>query len=168
MREAVIVDSVRTPLAKSFRGSFNRTHPADLMAHCLREVLQRHPELDPREVEDVIVGCGQPHGPQGVNVARIAAVLAGLPVTVAATTVNRFCSSGLQSRRAEAIDCDSGDRHRQPGQQSGDAGDVRSLDACRIAAAGDHVFDLRMVDLRRFAQRVFDAMRELIIGARQV
>ncbi|MBS1829626.1 MAG: thiolase family protein [Acidobacteria bacterium] len=97
MREAVIVDSVRTPLAKSFRGSFNRTHPADLMAHCLREVLKRHPELDPAEVEDVIVGCGQPHGPQGVNVARVSSVLAGLPVTVAATTVNRFCSSGLQS-----------------------------------------------------------------------
>ena len=97
MREAVIVDSVRTPLAKSFRGSFNRTHPADLMAHCLREVLKRHPELDPAEVEDVIIGCGQPHGPQGVNVARVSSVLAGLPVTVAATTVNRFCSSGLQS-----------------------------------------------------------------------
>ncbi len=97
MREAVIVDSVRTPLAKSFRGSFNRTHPADLMAHCLREVLRRHPELDPAEVEDVIVGCGQPHGPQGMNVARVSAVLAGLPVTIAATTVNRFCSSGLQS-----------------------------------------------------------------------
>ncbi|MBL8176001.1 MAG: thiolase family protein [Bryobacterales bacterium] len=97
MREAVIVDSVRTPLAKSFRGSFNRTHPADLMAHCLKEVLRRHPELDPSEVEDVIVGCGQPHGPQGMNVARVSAVLAGLPVSVAATTVNRFCSSGLQS-----------------------------------------------------------------------
>ncbi len=97
MREAVIVDSVRTPLAKSFRGSFNRTHPADLMAHCLKEVLRRHPELDPAEVEDVIIGCGQPHGPQGMNVARVSAVLAGLPVTIAATTVNRFCSSGLQS-----------------------------------------------------------------------
>ncbi len=97
MREAVIVDSVRTPLAKSFRGSFNRTAPADLLAHCLRQVLRRHPELDPAEVEDVIVGCGQPHGQQGMNVARVSAVLAGLPVSVAATTVNRFCSSGLQS-----------------------------------------------------------------------
>jgi acetyl-CoA acyltransferase len=97
MREAVIVDSVRTPLAKSFRGSFNRTHPADLTAHCIREVLKRQPQIDPGEVEDVIIGCGQPHGPQGVNVARVAAVLSGLPVTVAATTVNRFCSSGLQS-----------------------------------------------------------------------
>ncbi len=97
MREAVIVDSVRTPLAKSHRGSFNRTHPADLLAHCIREVLRRHPEIDGAEVEDVIAGCGQPHGPQGVNIARVAAVLAGLPVTVAATTVNRFCSSGLQA-----------------------------------------------------------------------
>ncbi|HUQ94733.1 MAG TPA: thiolase family protein [Bryobacteraceae bacterium] len=97
MREAVIVDSVRTPLAKSFRGSFNRTHPADLAAHAIREVLARHPEVDAAEVEDVILGCGQPHGPQGMNVARVAALLAGLPVTVAATTVNRFCSSGLQS-----------------------------------------------------------------------
>jgi acetyl-CoA acyltransferase len=96
-REAVIVDSVRTPLAKSHRGSFNRTHPADLAAHTIREVLARHPDVDPAEVEDVIFGCGMPHGPQGMNVARVAAVLAGLPVTVAATTVNRFCSSGLQS-----------------------------------------------------------------------
>ncbi|MBI4904602.1 MAG: thiolase family protein [Acidobacteria bacterium] len=97
MREAVIVDSVRTPLAKSFRGSFNRTHPVDLTAHCIREVLRRHPQVDPAEVEDVIIGCGQPHGPQGMNVARVAVVRAGLPVTTAATTVNRFCSSGLQS-----------------------------------------------------------------------
>ncbi len=97
MREAVIVDSVRTPLAKSFRGSFNRTHPVDLTAHCIREVLKRHPQVDPAEVEDVIIGCGQPHGPQGMNIARVAVVRAGLPVTTAATTVNRFCSSGLQS-----------------------------------------------------------------------
>lgn len=97
MREAVVVDSVRTPLAKSFRGSFNRTHPADLAAHCIREVLTRNPKVDPADVEDVIFGCGQPHGPQGVNVARIATVLSGLSVMTAATTVNRFCSSGLQS-----------------------------------------------------------------------
>lgn len=97
MREAVIVDSVRTPLAKSFRGSFNRTHPADLAAHAIREVVKRHPELDPAEIEDVIFGCGQPHGQQGMNVARVASIVAGLPITVAATTVNRFCSSGLQS-----------------------------------------------------------------------
>jgi len=97
MREAVIVDSVRTPLAKSFRGSFNRTHPADLAAHAIREVVNRHRELDPAEIEDVILGCGQPHGRQGMNVARVASIAAGLPITVAAATVNRFCSSGLQS-----------------------------------------------------------------------
>ncbi len=97
MREAVIVDSVRTPLAKSFRGSFNTTRPDDIAAHCIREVMRRTPQLDPGEVADVILGCGQPHGPAGSNVARIAALLAGLPVTVAATTVNRFCSSGLQA-----------------------------------------------------------------------
>jgi acetyl-CoA acyltransferase len=84
-------------LTKSFRGSFNRTRPEDLAAHCIREVLRRHPEVDPAEVEDVILGCGQPHNKQGFNVARVAAVLSGLPVTVAATTVNRFCSSGLQA-----------------------------------------------------------------------
>src|SRR5262245_31111933 len=97
MREAVIVSSVRTPLAKSFRGSFNRTHPADLAAHCIREALKRVPQVDKGKVEDVILGCGMPTGPQGMNVARVAALLAGLPVTVAATTVNRFCSSGLQA-----------------------------------------------------------------------
>ena len=97
MREAVVVDSVRTPLAKSFRGSFNATRPDDLAAHCIHEVLRRTPQLAPDEINDVILGCGQPHGPAGSNVARIAALLAGLPVTVAATTVNRFCSSGLQA-----------------------------------------------------------------------
>ena len=97
MREAVVVSSWRTPLAKSFRGSFNMTRPEDLAAHCIREVLRTTPELDPAEVGDVILGCAQPHGPQGSNIARIAAALAGLPVSVAATTVNRFCSSGLQA-----------------------------------------------------------------------
>lgn len=97
MREAVIVDSVRTPLAKSHRGSFNRTHPADLAAHAIRELLKRTPQVDPVEVEDVILGCGMPHGAQGMNIARVSAILAGLPVSVAAITVNRFCSSGLQA-----------------------------------------------------------------------
>jgi len=97
MREAVIVTSSRTPLAKSFRGSFNLTRPDDLAAHCIRDVLKKTPQLDPAEITDVILGCGQPSGVQGSNVARIAALAAGLPVSVAATTVNRFCSSGLQS-----------------------------------------------------------------------
>jgi len=97
MPEAVIVESLRTPLAKSFRGSFNQTRPDDLAAHCIREVLARVPQLDPAEVGDVILGCGQPHGSQGMNVARVAALRAGLPSSVAAVTVNRFCSSGLQA-----------------------------------------------------------------------
>jgi acetyl-CoA acetyltransferase family protein len=97
MREAVVVASSRTPLAKSHRGSFNITRPDELAAHAIRDVLGKAPQLDPKEVEDVILGCGQPHGPQGHNIARVAAVRAGLPVTVAGTTVNRFCSSGLQS-----------------------------------------------------------------------
>jgi len=97
MREAVVVASSRTGLAKSFRGSFNMTRPDDLAAHCIKDVLRKTPNLDPAEIEDVVLGCAQPHGPQGDNVARVAALLAGLPVSVAATTINRFCSSGLQA-----------------------------------------------------------------------
>src|SRR5450755_4417476 len=97
MREAVVVASSRTALAKSFRGSFNMTRPEDLAAHCIRDVLSKTPALDPAEIGDVILGCAQPHGMQGSNVARVSAILAGLPVSVAATTVNRFCSSGLQA-----------------------------------------------------------------------
>jgi acetyl-CoA acyltransferase len=97
MREAVVVTSSRTALAKSFRGSFNLTRPDDLAAHCIQDVLRKTPALDPAEIEDVVLGCGQPHGPQGHNVARVAAMLAGLPSSVAGTTVNRFCSSGLQA-----------------------------------------------------------------------
>src|SRR6266540_5720148 len=97
MREAVVVASSRTPLAKSFRGSFNLTRPDDFAAHCIRDVLGKVPQLDPVEIEDVILGCAQPNGAQGNNVARVALVRAGLPVSVAGTTVNRFCSSGLQA-----------------------------------------------------------------------
>ncbi|HJZ59884.1 MAG TPA: thiolase family protein [Gemmataceae bacterium] len=97
MREAVVVASSRTPLAKSFRGSFNLTRPDDLAAHCIKDVLRKVPQLDPAEIEDVILGCAVPQGSQGDNVARVASIRAGLPVSVAATTVNRFCSSGLQA-----------------------------------------------------------------------
>ena len=95
--EAVVITSSRTALAKSLRGSFNMTRPDELAAHCIKDVLRKTPQLDPKEIEDVILGCGQPHGPQGHNVARVAAMLAGLPTSVAGTTVNRFCSSGLQA-----------------------------------------------------------------------
>src|SRR5215475_7535051 len=97
MREAVVVASSRTPLAKSHRGSFNLTRPDDLAAHAIKDALGKVPQVDVKELEDVILGCGQPHGTQGHNIARVAAIRAGLPVTVAGTTVNRFCSSGLQA-----------------------------------------------------------------------
>lgn len=97
MREAVIVDSLRTPLAKSFRGSLNLTRPDDQVAHCIRALLDKYPQVDTAEIGDLILGCGQPHGASGHNVARISALLAGLPSSVGGTTVNRFCSSGLQS-----------------------------------------------------------------------
>ena len=97
MREAVIVASSRTPLTKAFRGSFNMTRPDDLAAHCIKDVFAKVPQLDPNECEDVIMGCAQPSGVQGNNVARIAAMLAGMSPYTAGTTVNRFCSSGLQA-----------------------------------------------------------------------
>jgi acetyl-CoA acyltransferase len=97
MREAVVVSSSRTGLAKSYRGSFNMTRPEDLAAHCLNHVLRRTPLLNPAEVEDVILGCARPWGAQGSNIARTASLLAGLPVSVPGVTVNRFCSSGLQA-----------------------------------------------------------------------
>ncbi len=97
MREAVIVASRRTPLAKSFRGSFNMTRPDELTAHAIQAALADVPALDKAEVEDVVIGCGLPEGPAGHNVARVAVLGAGLPSSVSATTVNRFCSSGLQA-----------------------------------------------------------------------
>ncbi|HEV8061015.1 MAG TPA: thiolase family protein [Gemmataceae bacterium] len=97
MREAVVVASSRTPLAKSFRGSFNLTRPDDLAAHCIRHVLGRAPQLPQDQIADVILGCGYPQGQQGSNVARVALIRAGLPVSVPGVTVNRFCSSGLQA-----------------------------------------------------------------------
>jgi acetyl-CoA acetyltransferase family protein len=96
-REAVIVESARTALTKAHRGSFNITEPVDYLAHTLKSVLERVPALDPMEIEDVIVGCGFPEGCQGMNTARVAAMAAGFPKEVAATTVNRFCSSGSQA-----------------------------------------------------------------------
>ena len=99
MREAVVVASSRTPLGKSFGGSLNLTRPDDMLAHCLKHVLAKLPQLNPADIEDIMIGCGFPEGPQGMNVARVAAMRAELPVSIAATTVNRFCSSGLRTRR---------------------------------------------------------------------
>jgi len=97
MRDAVIVSSVRTPVGKAFKGSLRSTRPDDLAAIAMQEAIRRVPGLDPKEIDDVILGCAMPEGEQGNNVARIASQRAGLPVEVPAMTINRFCSSGLQS-----------------------------------------------------------------------
>ncbi len=96
MKEAVIVSTARTPIGKAFRGAFNQTHGATLAGHAIKHAVERA-GVEPEEVEDVIFGCGLPEGATGHNVARMGAIRAGLPVTTSATTVNRFCSSGLQT-----------------------------------------------------------------------
>lgn len=95
--EAVIVSAVRTPIGRAVKGSFKDMRPDDLAAIAIKEAVNRVPGLDPKEIEDVIMGCAMPEGEQGYNMARNAAILAGLPVTVPGVTVNRFCSSGLQA-----------------------------------------------------------------------
>ena len=97
MSDAYIVSAVRTPVARAFKGGFRNVRPDDLLAHALRHAVDEVPGLDPARVEDVIVGCAMPEAEQGMNVARIGALLAGLPDNVPGVTVNRFCSSGLQT-----------------------------------------------------------------------
>ncbi|MGB7436349.1 MAG: acetyl-CoA C-acyltransferase [Candidatus Acidiferrum sp.] len=97
MAEAVIVSSVRTPVGRGYKGSLRSTRPDDLAALVIKEALARVPGLDPKEIDDVILGCAMPEAEQGMNVARIAALRAGLPVETSAMTVNRFCASGLQA-----------------------------------------------------------------------
>ena len=104
MRDAVIVSSVRTPVGKAFKGTLRSTRPDDLAAVAMQEAIRRVPGLNPAEIDDVILGCAMPEGEQGNNVARIASQRAGLPVEVPAMTINRFCSSGLQSI-AMAAEC---------------------------------------------------------------
>jgi acetyl-CoA acyltransferase len=97
MREAVIVSSVRTAVGRAFKGALRSTRPDDLAAEAIRAALARVPSLNPKEIEDVILGCAMPEAEQGMNVARIASLRAGLPVEASAMTINRFCSSGLQA-----------------------------------------------------------------------
>src|ERR1700744_921583 len=97
MRDAVIVSSVRTAVGKAPKGALAFTRPDELAAIAIKGALERVPRLDPKEIEDVILGCAMPEAEQGMNVARIASLRAGLPVEVSALTINRFCSSGLQS-----------------------------------------------------------------------
>ena len=97
MKNVVIVDSVRTGLAKSFRGTFNMTRGDDMLSHLIDEILDRNPNLPADAVEDVIMGCGNPEGATGHNIGRNSVILSKLPITVGGTTVNRYCSSGLQT-----------------------------------------------------------------------
>src|SRR6516225_7428395 len=97
MRDAVIVAAVRTPVGKSGKGTLATTRPDDLAATAIQGALTRLPVLDPKEIDDVILGCAMPEAEQGMNVARVASLRAGLPVEVSAVTINRFCSSGLQA-----------------------------------------------------------------------
>jgi acetyl-CoA acyltransferase len=97
LNDAYLVAAVRTPVGKAPRGAFRAMRPDSLLAHALRSVLARAPSLDPAAIDDVIVGCAMPEYEQGMNVARIGVLLAGLPNTVAGMTVNRFCSSGLNA-----------------------------------------------------------------------
>src|ERR1700719_229476 len=97
MREAVIVSSVRTPVGRAFKGTLRATRPDELAALAIKGALARVAHLDLKEIEDVILGCAMPEAEQGMNVARIASLRAGLPVEASAITINRFCSSGLQA-----------------------------------------------------------------------
>src|SRR5229473_3329018 len=97
MREVVIASSVRTPVGRAFKGTLRATRPDELAAVAIKGALERVPQVDAKEIEDVILGCAMPEAEQGMNVARIASLRAGLPVEVSALTINRFCSSGLQA-----------------------------------------------------------------------
>src|SRR5246500_4729172 len=120
MREAVIVSAVRTAVGKASKGALRTTRPADLGALVIKEAVARAGGLDPKEVEDVILGCAMPEAEQGMNVARIASLRAGLPVESSAMTINRFCSSGLQSIAiaAERIMAGQGDAAVAGGTES--------------------------------------------------
>jgi acetyl-CoA acyltransferase len=96
-QDAYIVSAVRTPVGKAPRGVFRNTRPDDLLAHVLREAIKRAPGIDPARIGDAVIGCAMPEAEQGMNVARIGVLLAGLPDTVPGMTINRFCSSGLQA-----------------------------------------------------------------------
>jgi len=97
MREVVVTHAVRTPVGKSPRGSLRQTRPDDLGAAVVRAIVERAPEIDPDRIDDVIFGCAMPEGSQGMNVARNIVLLSGLPDSVPGMTVNRFCSSGLET-----------------------------------------------------------------------
>src|SRR5688572_26239396 len=97
MKEVVIVSAVRTPVGKAKRGGLATVRPDEMAATVIQALLKRTPNLDPAEIEDVVIGCAFPEGEQGLNMARMIALRAGLPDSVPAETINRYCASGVQS-----------------------------------------------------------------------
>ncbi|MDJ0749363.1 MAG: thiolase family protein [Woeseiaceae bacterium] len=140
MKDVVIVDNVRTGLAKSFRGSFNLTRSDDMVAHVIDALLERNPKVAPDEVEDVIVGIADQVGEQGGNMARLSVVLSKLPVTTAASTINRFCSSGVQSIAFAATQIASGQT------QVAMAGGVESISMNQRQKASEYEKNPRLLE----------------------
>ncbi len=140
MRDVVIVDNIRTGLAKSFRGSFNLTRSDDMLAHCIDALLDRNPQLSADEVEDVVVGAASHSGEQDGNLARLAVVLSRLPITTAGVTINRFCSSGLQSIAIAANQIASGQT------EVAMAGGVDSISMRTRQTAGKAELNKRLVE----------------------
>src|SRR6202789_2873985 len=126
--EAVILDCLRTPVGKGPRGSLRNIRPDDLAALVIRRLLEKHPAIAAEEIDDVILGCAMPEAESGMNMARIAALRAGLPDSVPGITINRFCSSGLQSIAMAA------DRIRSGGAQIILAGGAESMSMLPMAA----------------------------------
>lgn len=143
IQEAYIVAATRLPVGKR-NGMFRNARPDDMLAHAIRAVVAQAPGVDPTRIGDVIVGCAIPEAEQGMNVARIGALLAGLPNTVPGITINRFCSSG---------------------QQGADAGDVHALLGFRHGAADNHVADARRVDARHLGDDRLDGVGQHVVRA---
>jgi acetyl-CoA acyltransferase len=140
MKDVVIVDNVRTGLAKSFRGSFNLTRSDDMVAHVIDALLERNPNVSPDEVEDVILGMAMHEGEQSGNMARLSVVLSKLPISVAASTINRFCSSGVQSIAFAANQIASGQT------QVAMAGGVESISMNQRQKAAEFVQNPRLLE----------------------
>src|SRR3546814_1965850 len=103
IQDAYIVAATRTPVGKAPKGVFRNTRPDDMLAHVLNAVIAQAPGIDVNRIEDAIIGCAMPEGEQGMNVARIGVLLAGLPNTIAAQTINRFCSSGRSAEHTSEL-----------------------------------------------------------------
>ena len=159
MREAVIVSTARTPLTKSHRGEFNITPGPTLAAFAIEAAVERA-KIDPALIEDAILGCGYPEGTTGKNVARHAVVRAGLPLSIAGTTVNRFCGSGLQAINFAAFGVQSGDQMLTVG------GGVESMSRVPLGADGAGI-DGNNLELRKKIVQVPQGISGDLIATRE-